>query len=147
MRAFDATGISLHGEQLTSGHERGACDGHLFYVIVKDYVTSLTSNLELKDAHVSRHCPNCRSRISFATFLLPRYWDSLKCPTCTTDLKLRGPFSWGVEVAALLISVGVYRAVNGSLTELVVMLPICVLLMFLQYRYARIEAEETKSSV
>jgi hypothetical protein len=84
-------------------------------------------------------CPNCRSRIGFSAFARPRFSNSFKCPTCSAELKLRDPFVWGAELAALLISFGVYRAVNGNLRELLLMVPIGIAIMVVQYRFVRIE--------
>jgi hypothetical protein len=88
-----------------------------------------------------RECPNCHSRIRYSAFIyLGRYWDKIRCSTCRSELKLRGPFAWGTELIGLVVCVGIYGAIKGNWLHLVLTLPVSFVVLWLQYRLVRLEA-------
>jgi hypothetical protein len=93
-----------------------------------------------------RECPICHSSIRFSAFVrLGRFWDKIRCSTCRSELKLRGPFAWGTELIGLVVCVGIYGAINGNRVRLVLTLPVSFVILWLQYRLVRLGAVKAPS--
>lgn len=88
---------------------------------------------------MSRLCPNCAAELSPSLFLVPRFAHQYRCPSCRSRLGFTGIFSWGLEAILLLLSYAIYRLVNGNLAEALVVIPIALLFVVLEYRFARIK--------
>jgi hypothetical protein len=91
-----------------------------------------------------RSCPNCHSEIGFAALARPRFSTKLRCPTCSAELKFRGLFAWGAEIAAIIASLAIYGAIKGNVLESLVALPVMLAIFFFQYRFAYIELAEAQ---
>jgi hypothetical protein len=48
-------------------------------------------------------------------------------------------FSWGLEIAFLLLCFSIYDTVDGNLTEALVALPFAILVLALQFYFANIK--------
>lgn len=90
-----------------------------------------------------RRCPNCRSPISFLVFAYPRFSHTFKCPICRSSIKTDGIAAWASEAALLLISFGIYSAVTGNFVQAFVMLPIILVVEYLQYTFVDLTVTES----
>jgi uncharacterized ion transporter superfamily protein YfcC len=64
----------------------------------------------------------------------------MRCPACSAELRLRGFFAWSGEIAALVASFAIYGAIKGNVLESLAALPVMLVIFFMQYRFASIEA-------
>ena len=89
-----------------------------------------------------KKCPNCNVGLSFWNFATPRLSNSLTCPNCSADIRLGGAASFVIGAALLVASYGVYAAIDGNLVEGLVLLPLSLLAIFAQYRFAELSIEQ-----
>lgn len=89
-------------------------------------------------------CPNCSAKLGFMAFLLPKTADfRYRCNGCGAQISFTGVFSWGIEIALLLLSYAIYRLVEGNFVESLIAAPLALLAVGAQYYFAPIRA--TKS--
>lgn len=93
---------------------------------------------------MSRHCPRCAAKLSPSVFLLPKFMRSPTCPSCKSQIEYAGVFSWGIEIGYLLISYGIYRLIEGNLSQALVVIPIAIVFMIFEYHFARIKIAGTR---
>lgn len=91
---------------------------------------------------MERRCPRCAETISPVALMLPKHITQSQCPSCGARIEFSGPLSWGIAIVALLISYGIYSAIQGNLAQLLVMLPIAVALTLVEYFLAPISVTE-----
>ena len=89
-----------------------------------------------------KRCPNCDTELGFRDFATPRLSESLICKNCSAVLKFSGAISFGIGVALLLISYGVYTAIQRNFLEGLLLLPVGLVAIFAQYRFAKLSVEE-----
>lgn len=86
-----------------------------------------------------RVCPNCSARLSSCLFLVPRFLHQYRCPSCNSAIAFTGAYSWGLGGLGLLLSYAIYRIVDGNFMQAVAVLPIALLIVGLEYRFARLK--------
>ena len=88
-----------------------------------------------------KRCPSCDTKLGFWDFAKPRLSESLTCRSCSAVLKFSGAIAFGIGLALLLTSYGVYTVIQGNFLEGLVLLPVGLIAIFAQYRFAKLSVE------
>lgn len=92
---------------------------------------------------MTRACPNCSAKLSFVQFLIPRTLWHYSCKKCGTELEYHSFVYWGIQLVELLLVLAIYKVVEGSWKQSLLIFPLAVVLLALEFRFARIAAIKT----